>query len=933
MDFIGSAATATTSARDHLVTPVLPAAGRTRTLTPTARRISVESTHAQCQTGAVLLTITTTHDPADELGYLLGKHPDRMHRVELSFGVATLCFPEVTSRRCTAALVVDVDPVRLVRGGPGGWAPGGRSGRGDGASLGQYVNDRPYSASSLLSVAIGRALGSALHGRCRDRPELAATPIPLELAVPAVRDADALAESLFAPLGWEVRSTPLAGGGIADGGIADSDPADSDPAGGHVGLRLTGTHAAARRPHLHRHPAGRFRHGRSDGGGGARRPRTAARAGPGGFRGGRADPGPGDHPEPGLQRPLPGIGARGGAAPRPPLRVDPCRVRDLVLLGGGPARIPGPPGRDRRPGPRARAADPARGVQPGNPLMELPIPELSLVLMVGASGAGKSTFAGRHFLPTEALSSDVFRGLVADDPTDQGATADAFDALHHLVAIRLRRGRLTVVDATNTQRAARASLIELAREHDVLPVAIVLDLPEPVCLARSRFGPAVVRRQRDEPRRSVRKLKAEGFRAVHVLSTPDEVDTATIVRTRSYNDRRELTGPFDLIGDVHGCLDELCALLVELGWRLVHDESGTPVSAAHPAGRTAVFLGDLVDRGPDTPGVLRLAMGMVADRVALAIAGNHEVKLVRALRGRDVRRSHGLAESLAQLERQPDEFVAAATGFMDGLIGHYVLDGGRLVVAHAGLREQFHGRASKRVRAFALYGETSGETDEFGLPVRYPWATGYRGAATVVYGHTPVPEAEWVNNTICLDTGCVRRCAHRAALPGTGAGGGAGRESVVRADPAVARGADAGHRRRPRTRRAGRHRRARQAHGDHRPAGTGHGAGGELGRRAGGVEPVRHAPPVAGVPAADHGAGRDLGRSGPAGAPRGGVRGLRPRRRGPGGHAGQAHGFAGGDRGLPGRGGGGPGLRCGRRGARRGDLPYRPGAAGTAARR
>lgn len=284
MDFIGSAATATTSARDHLVTPVLPAAGRTRTLTPTARRISVESTHAQCQTGAVLLTITTTHDPADELGYLLGKHPDRMHRVELSFGVATLCFPEVTSRRCTAALVVDVDPVRLVRGGPGGWAPGGRSGRGDGASLGQYVNDRPYSASSLLSVAIGRALGSALHGRCRDRPELAATPIPLELAVPAVRDADALAESLFAPLGWEVRSTPLAGGGIADGGIADS-----DPAGGHVGLRLTGTHAAARRPHLHRHPAGRFRHGRSDGGGGARRPRTAARAGPGGFRGGRAD--------------------------------------------------------------------------------------------------------------------------------------------------------------------------------------------------------------------------------------------------------------------------------------------------------------------------------------------------------------------------------------------------------------------------------------------------------------------------------------------------------------------------------------------------------------------------------------------------------------------------------------------------------------------
>ncbi|MDQ2709252.1 MAG: polynucleotide kinase-phosphatase, partial [Actinomycetota bacterium] len=385
----------------------------------------------------------------------------------------------------------------------------------------------------------------------------------------------------------------------------------------------------------------------------------------------------------------------------------------------------------------------------------LRIPELSLVLLVGASGSGKSTFAARHFAPTEVLSSDVFRGLVADDRDDQGATADAFDGLHHLAGLRLRRGRLTVVDATNTQPAARASLVALAREHDVLPVAIVLDLPARVCTERSRFDASVVRRQRDELRRSVRKLKAEGFRAVYVLSTPQDVDAAWIERTRSYNDLRELTGPFDLIGDVHGCLDELCALLTSLGWLLVRDGGGAPVSATHPEGRTAVFLGDLVDRGPATPGVLRLAMGMVADGAALAVAGNHEVKLVKALRGRDVKISHGRAESLAQLGVEPAEFVAAATEFMDGLIGHYLLDGGRLVVAHAGLRERFHGRASKRVREFALYGETSGETDEYGLPVRYPWALEYRGAATVAYGHTPVPDAEWVNNTVCLDTGCV----------------------------------------------------------------------------------------------------------------------------------------------------------------------------------
>ena len=168
-----------------------------------------------------------------------------------------------------------------------------------------------------------------------------------------------------------------------------------------------------------------------------------------------------------------------------------------------------------------------------------------------------------------------------------------------------------------------------------------------------------------------------------------------------------------------------------------------------------MFLGDLVDRGPDTPGVLRTVMGMVASGAALCVPGNHEAKLLRALRGRDVRRSHGLAESLTQLGAEPADFSAQVIAFLDGLVSHYVLDSGRLVVAHAGLREEMHGRASAAVRAFALYGDTTGETDEFGLPVRYPWAQDYRGKAAVVYGHTPVPEATWVNNTICIDTGCV----------------------------------------------------------------------------------------------------------------------------------------------------------------------------------
>ncbi|MBL0746417.1 polynucleotide kinase-phosphatase [Nocardioides baculatus] len=391
---------------------------------------------------------------------------------------------------------------------------------------------------------------------------------------------------------------------------------------------------------------------------------------------------------------------------------------------------------------------------------QLNLPVMGLVVLVGVSGSGKSTFARTHFKPTEVVSSDVCRGLVADDENDQSATPDAFDVLHYIVGTRLRRGLLTVVDATNVQRPARASLVKLAREHNVLVDAIVIDVPESLAHERNAsrpdrdFGSHVVARQHRDLRRSLGKLTKEGFRRVHVLRGTEEVDAVEIVRERSWNDKRDLRGPFDIIGDVHGCASELRTLLTELGWSITYVD-GVAVDATHPEGRQAVFVGDLVDRGPDTPGVLRLAMGMAASGTAISVSGNHEAKLVRALRGAKVQVSHGLAESLAQLEAEPEDFRADALRFMDGLISHFVLDDGRLVVAHAGLKEAYHGRSSGRVRAFALYGDTTGETDEYGLPVRYPWAQEYRGEAMVVYGHTPVPTAEWINNTICLDTGVV----------------------------------------------------------------------------------------------------------------------------------------------------------------------------------
>ncbi|MEW2065814.1 polynucleotide kinase-phosphatase [Streptomyces sp. NPDC007346] len=385
----------------------------------------------------------------------------------------------------------------------------------------------------------------------------------------------------------------------------------------------------------------------------------------------------------------------------------------------------------------------------------LPVTDLSLVVLVGASGSGKSTFARKHFKPTEIVSSDFCRGLVADDENDQSASRDAFDVLHYIAGKRLAAGRLTVIDATSVQPESRKQLVRLAREHDVLPIAIVLDLPEEVCAARNASRPDrasmprhVIQRHRRELRRSLRGLEREGFRKVHVLRTEEEAESARVVLERRYNDLRHLTGPFDIIGDIHGCRSELDTLLGKLGY----------VDGAHPEGRTAVFVGDLVDRGPDSPGVLRRVMSMVAAGHALCVPGNHENKLGRYLAGRKVQQTHGLAETVEQLERQDaehPEFRQQVREFIDSLVSHYVLDGGGLVVCHAGLPEKYHGRTSGRVRSHALYGDTTGETDEFGLPVRYPWAEEYRGRAAVVYGHTPVPTTSWINNTICLDTGVV----------------------------------------------------------------------------------------------------------------------------------------------------------------------------------
>src|SRR5215467_7924301 len=249
--------------------------------------------------------------------------------------------------------------------------------------------------------------------------------------------------------------------------------------------------------------------------------------------------------------------------------------------------------------------------------MKIEIPDFCLVLLIGASGSGKSTFARKHFLPSEIVSSDTCRGLVSDDENDQAATADAFELLYTIVGLRLRRRKLTVIDATNVRAEDRKQAIAVARQWHALPAAIVVNPGEDICHARNKlrpdraFGPHVVRNQTSALRRGLRGLKREGFGHIYVLNSVAEIDAARVDRVKLWNDRREETGPFDIIGDVHGCCDELEALLARLGYAITRandSDDGVRYQVTPPTGRKALFVGDIVDRGPRIGDALRLVM-------------------------------------------------------------------------------------------------------------------------------------------------------------------------------------------------------------------------------------------------------------------------------------------------------------------------------------
>ena len=383
------------------------------------------------------------------------------------------------------------------------------------------------------------------------------------------------------------------------------------------------------------------------------------------------------------------------------------------------------------------------------------LPEFCLVAMIGGTSSGKTTFAKKHFRSTEVLSSDFFRGIVCDDENCQSISADAFDLLFYAADKRLSNMKLTVIDATNIHKEDRKKIIDLAREQNVHAAAIVLNLPEEILQERNKarqdrnFSERVIRQHCHDAKRSIKNLKREGFRFIYVINSLEQLENTEIVRTKLWNDKKDLHGPFDIIGDIHGCCDELELLLDKLGYIKTNGEY------AHPEGRKAAFLGDFCDRGNRNADVLRIVMDMVKSDNAIAVPGNHDVKLLKYLRGKSIAMTHGIDKTIAEIEAKGDPFKSEVAEFIDSLISHYVLDDGRLVLSHAGLKQEYIGRGSARVREFCLYGETTGETDSYGLPVRLDWASDYRGRATIVYGHIAAKEVRSQNSTYCIDTGCV----------------------------------------------------------------------------------------------------------------------------------------------------------------------------------
>ncbi|ERJ12080.1 metallophosphoesterase [Haloplasma contractile] len=381
--------------------------------------------------------------------------------------------------------------------------------------------------------------------------------------------------------------------------------------------------------------------------------------------------------------------------------------------------------------------------------MEIRIPEFSLVVLIGEEHTGKTTFAKQFFNDKEIFCTEYCETLLSGDDAPV-YKHDSFGLLHSIVTKRLKNGNLTVVDEENLTQSMREKLIQITKKADCYPVAIYFK------------GKGNLHHEQNLERLKglsddaiVRQLKKERFKYVYIIGDDHQFDEVRIIKDLSPSNLKTEQGPFDIIGDVHGCYDELEHLLTKLGYTIKRDiKSKYGFDVIAPKNRKVIFVGDLTDRGPNVVDCFKLAMTMIDEKQAFCVMGNHEAKLLKKLNGRNVKLKHGLEITMEQLEHETEEFKEQLRNFVDQLAIHLEFDNGNLVVAHAGLPERYHGKKSGKIRSFALYGDVAG-FDEEGRPIRKDWSLDYEGNATVVYGHVPRKEYYISNKTYGIDTGCV----------------------------------------------------------------------------------------------------------------------------------------------------------------------------------
>ena len=474
--------------------------------------------------------------------------------------------------------------------------------------------------------------------------------------------------------------------------------------------------------------------------------------------------------------------------PRPPLRVDAGRVRDVGRRRRARATATPSSSRHRDDDAEARCADADGGVPP---MTRSRIPELSpRRARRRRPGRASRRSPRRHFRRPRSSRPTSAAGLVSDDENDQAATDAAFDVLHFIAGKRLEAGQLTVVDATNVQPEARTPLVALARRppraagrHRARRArggrAASATQPRP----DRDFGAHVIRNQR-QPAAAVDEAACSGK-----ASARSSRSTGRRRDRRRHRRARAAAGP-TAATSTGPSTSSATSTAATTSWSSCSADSAT--RSAPTARRRAIptaggpsSSATWSTAGPATPDVLRLVMahGRGRRRAVRPRQPREQARCARCGAATSQSATGWPSRSPSSTPSRRSSRTEVAT-FIDGLVSHSVLDGGKLVVAHAGLPEEMHGRASGAVRSFALYGDTTGETDEFGLPVRYPWADDYRGERDGrLRPHAGAGGGLGQQHDLHRHRLRVRRHAHGAALARARAGLGAGAHARTTSRP------------------------------------------------------------------------------------------------------------------------------------------------------